>query len=479
MLTRVILAVESVPLERRLKTVLAREDVIVDAVRGKPLLWERLARETGDYFVVSRTAIPDPMPQKIDLLRQLPDLPGVVVLTEREDVEDRAALLAAGCDAVLPVEIPNASLADVFQTLLAKRREVVEKGLTPKRDPSQPRLTNFVSKSAAMRAFMGTVQRVALSDVSLLLLGETGVGKELLARAIHADGPRSDGPFVAVNCAALPETLLESELFGHEEGAFTGATRARRGWFELAHHGVVFLDEIGEMPLHLQVKLLRVLQDHAIQRVGSERSINVDVRVMAATNRDLAAEVRAKRFREDLYYRLSVVTLTVPPLRERREDIPELVENYLSRLRVRVGREIRGITAEAMAALCRYDWPGNVRELINVVERSLILCSGNEVTLEDLPLSVGGTADASRTLFQTNVVLESDEGLPPEWLEQPWRRVRRDVVGRFEKAYLTGVLKQTGGRIGEAARRAGMEPRSLFEKMRKYGLRKEMFRGRA
>jgi transcriptional regulator with PAS, ATPase and Fis domain len=211
------------------------------------------------------------------------------------------------------------------------------------------------------------------------------VGKERLARAIHAESRRSKGPFVAVNCAALSESLLESEPFGHEEGAFTGATRSHRGCFEIAHKGVIFLDEIGELPNHLQVKLLRALQDREITRVGSEQSFQVDVRMMAATNRDPREEVKTKRLREDLYYRLNVVTLTIPPLRQRSEDIPDIVASYLPWLRPRVGRDVTSIAPEALEALAHYSWPGNVRELINVIERAMLLCEGEQIRLADLP----------------------------------------------------------------------------------------------
>jgi DNA-binding NtrC family response regulator len=336
---------------------------------------------------------------------------------------------------------------------------------------AEPRLGDFVSESPTMQAFMRTVRRVVPSSSSLLILGETGAGKERLAMAIHGEGPRSDGPFIAVNCGALPDTLLESELFGHEEGAFTGATRDRRGMFELAHRGTIFLDEIGEMPLHLQVKLLRVLQDRRIQRLGSERAVDVDVRVIAASNRDIEADVDAKQFRRDLYYRLSVVTLTIPALRERREDIPALVQNYVEYLRPQVGRDVNAIDDDVLEALTRYAWPGNVRELINVLERAMLLCDDDTIALHDLPqtiaeLAAGGAAAGDAT---------SPGGFPASWLRGPIREGREQAVAAFEKTYLTGLLRDTGGRVGETAARAGIEPRSLYDKMRKYNLRKEDF----
>ena len=321
-----------------------------------------------------------------------------------------------------------------------------------------------------MRQFMKVATKVADSDSSLLLLGETGVGKERLAQAIHAESRRSTGPFIAVNCAALSESLLESELFGHEQGAFTGATRSHRGCFELAHRGVIFLDEIAELPNHLQVKLLRVLQERQITRVGSERPFEVDVRVMAATHRDPVAEVRARRLREDLYYRLNVVTLTIPPLRHRSEDIPELVASYLTWLRPRVGRVVTGIAPEAMEALIRYSWPGNVRELINVIERAMLLCEGEQIRLCDLPDTIRSPGG------EVMIVSEPADSSNTSPFEKPLPAARREVLERFERAYLAHNLKQCGGRVGETAKRIGIEPRSLFDKMKQYKMRKEDFR---
>jgi len=315
------------------------------------------------------------------------------------------------------------------------------------------------------------------SDATLLILGETGVGKERLARAIHAESPRSTGPFVSVNCGALSETLLESELFGHEEGAFTGASRARRGWFELAHGGTIFLDEIGEMPRHLQVKLLSVLQTREIQRVGAESSVAIDVRVMAATNRDLAADVEAGQFRRDLYYRLSVVTLTIPPLAERREDIPTLVDGLLDHFRGEIPHDIQDVSPEAMEALRRYDWPGNVRELMNVVERAMLLSTDQLISLGDLPENISALAPSIEPKFPTPEAVEEESlSVPKAWLVQPLREARQKLLSEFERAYLAGLLEATGGRIGETARRAGIQPRSLFDKMRRLGLRKEDYR---
>jgi DNA-binding NtrC family response regulator len=474
MIARVILAVQEPPVRRELRSWLAESDVVVKTLSGKARLWDRAARETCDLVVVSRACVPEPCDESVQYLRELPEAPEVVVLTDEENPEERAGLLAAGAAAVLDTDLSPEAICSVLETILDDRRTALGRDLSLVRDIARPSLSDFVSASETMGAFMRMVQRVVPSDTTLLILGETGVGKERLARAIHAEGRRGDGPFVTVNCGALPESLLESELFGHEQGAFTGASRARRGLFELAHEGTIFLDEIGEMPYHLQVKLLRVLQEHEIQPIGNEKSIAVDVRVMAASNRDLEADVEEKQFRRDLYYRISVVTLTVPPLRERREDIPELVESYIQHLRPRVGREVFGITDRALDALCQYSWPGNVRELINVIERAMLLCDGDEITRDDLPGAISG-----RRLIPSSSDTQVPWGnhpIPTEWLQRPLSEVRQAAVDGVERAYLTELLRETEGRVGETAKRAGIQPRSLYDKMQQHGLRKEDFR---
>jgi DNA-binding NtrC family response regulator len=404
----------------------------------------------------------------------MPDSPEVIVVAAKENPRDCAALLAAGCRTVLNSSLPRGSFLKVLDAIVAERRELAVAGPPVREVLAEPQLSDFVSDSPVLQAFMKKVHRVVQSDASLLILGETGVGKERLARAIHAGGPRARGPFVTVNCGALPESLLESELFGHEEGAFTGAARARRGLFELAHRGTVFLDEVGELPLHSQVNLLRVLQEHRIQRLGSETTLAVDVRVMAASNRDIDAEVESGRFRKDLYYRLNVMTLTVPPLRKRREDIPALVRTYLEYLRPEVGRGVTRIADNALAALIKYDWPGNVRELANVIERAMLLCNGEQIELDDLPPLVSGAEAPRNTGEWAQIVARTD--VPQNWLNIPMGELRDMIVSDFERAYLTAQLRNTNGHVGKTAKRVGTGPRVLYEKMKKYGLRKEDFR---
>lgn len=471
MLPRVVLAIAEERVRRPLRQVLRKLDISVAVVKGKNDMWARAVGKSGDLILIDQDSFEAAVAKGADLTQGLPVPAAVVVVSESESTIEHASLIAAGSTTVLHSDLSEDSLREALEAILAKQEDLGKVALARK-PLAKAQLSDFVSNSPAMQEFVDVVSRLVQSDSSLLILGETGVGKERLARAIHAEGPRTDGPFVAVNCGALPDSLLESELFGHEEGAFTGATRARKGAFELAHGGTIFLDEVGDMPVHLQVKLLRVLQDHEVQRVGAECSFEVNVRVMAASNRDLEAEVEARQFRRDLFYRVSVVCLTVPPLRDRREDIPTLTFSYLEYHYPRIGREVTGITDQAMESLCRYSWPGNVRELINVIERAMLLCRGDKITVMDLPASITAHAGA---LPSSRIPRRSEE-VPDEWLGMPLKELRDSVVADLERAYLGAMLKATGGKVGETARRAGIEPRSAYSKMKLYGLAKEDFK---
>jgi len=472
MVTRVLVVPGSPALGQRLQTLLQEKEIAPELVSVEEL-WETLSRRDFDLVLIERSVLPPSAEKFVARVQELPEHTGVVVLTSDEDPKERAELIAAGCLAVLPLGLEDGELGEVLAALIRRHARAVLDRLGTERAEKRSTLDEFVSRSPAMQRFVRVARRLVRGDSALLILGETGVGKERLARSSHSESRRSSGPFITVNCGALPESLLESELFGHEEGAFTGATRARRGYFELAHRGTIFLDEIGEMPLHLQVKLLRVLEDRRLQRVGGERPLEVDVRVIAASNRDLKAEMEANRFRADLYFRLAVVTLTVPPLRERREDIPELARVFLDRFRRQLGRSVTRIRPEAMEALLRYDWPGNVRELMNVIERAVLLSTGPEIDLADLRGEEwsGGEQPSE----------PSSEGpgqAPDPLLERPLAEARREVLDDFERRYLRRLLQDSGGRVGDAAKRAGVNPRSLFALLKRHGLRKEEFKTR-
>jgi two-component system response regulator HydG len=319
----------------------------------------------------------------------------------------------------------------------------------------------IIGKSAAIRELFSMIDMVAPTEATVLIAGESGTGKELVAKALHAASPRSAGPLVAVNCAALSETLLESELFGHEKGAFTGAERRREGRFMAANKGSIFLDEIGEIAPAIQAKLLRVIQEREIQRVGGDRPIGVDVRILAATNRDLKKEVEAGRFREDLYYRLNVVALAVPPLRERVQDIPLLAQHFLARFAEKNRKRIKGFTPAAMDQMLRCPWPGNVRELENAVERAVILSVGEYVSERELPLTAprDGAGLAGQALQAG-----SGSGSPLELAGlagRPLDDVEREVI--------LATLRDTSGNKSEAARMLGITRATLHKKLKKYG----------
>jgi two-component system, NtrC family, response regulator HydG len=313
---------------------------------------------------------------------------------------------------------------------------------------------NMVGESAAMRDVYRRIARVAPSDSTVLITGESGTGKELVARAIHRNSPRTDRPFVAINCAAITETLLESELFGHEKGAFTGAVTQKRGKLEIAEGGTVFLDEIGELSPALQAKLLRVLQDRTFDRVGGTKSVRVDFRLLAATNRDLNAAIDEGRFRTDLYYRLNVVSLHMPPLRERREDVAALADWFLRRHRDKARRQISGFSPEVLEALASYDWPGNVRELENAIEHAVILGVDESIVVDDLPDAVAGR-------FASSV-----SG------ELPSRLTFREAIEQAKVDLITGALKESGGRHTSAARQLGLHPNYLHRLIRNLGIRR-------
>ena len=474
MLLRLHLAIKDADLQKQISRRLARQqDVRVEAYGGRGNAWEKIVRSNADIFIVSSVLIPAPIESSIALLNDLPENPTTIILHDTDLPEDQAALVAAGADVVLYAELPIHPLIEAIEGTLESRRSLIDRSWRARSPHYTPRLSDFATDNPAMQLFMNTVDRVVPSSSPLLIMGETGVGKEHLARAIHSESPRSAGPFEVVNCAALPETLLESELFGHEEGAFTGAIRSRRGAFELAHKGTILLDEIGEMPVHLQAKLLRVLQDYEIRPLGSEKANWVDVRVIATTNRTLEEEVASQQFRKDLYYRLSVVMLKVPPLRERPEDVPSLVQHCIDLTRRRIGREVSTITDDAMDALCRYDWPGNIRELINVIERAILLCQSDEITLSDLPEGFREIGMLSVGSYRPQTGFP---GASEDWKDRTLPEVCGKVIERVERAYLQMALTASHGHVGKAARMAGIHPRGMYSKMRKHGLRKEDFR---
>jgi DNA-binding NtrC family response regulator len=470
-LTRLVCAVKEKKLAAAIEKRLAQADVRLTIFHHPRNTWQDLVRSGADVFIISRNLIPRPLDASVAILNNLPEKPITIILDDRESSKAHADLLGAGADMVLYAGLPPDRLVEAVETTLVSRQQFYDLNRFDHRGRSQPRLHDFDSSSRDMQMFLEEVRQVVATDASLLLQGETGVGKEHLSKAIHMESHRAGGPFIALNMAAIPDQLMESELFGHEQGAFTGAVRSRRGAFELAHGGTLFLDEIGEMPLKMQSKLLRVLQDFEFIPVGGESPVWVDVRVIAATNKDLTREVEKKRFRQDLYYRLGVITLTLPPLRQRKEDIPAMAEHFLVQQAQRIGRDIDGFSDDAVHALCEYSWPGNVRELMNVIERAVLLCRSNRITLTDLP---SGFQAAKKMALSWMGVVDTDPELA--WEGRTLDQVKSRIMSRVEKKYLEMVLEKTRGRVGEAARLAGIHPRGLYGKMKKLGIDKDRFK---
>jgi Nif-specific regulatory protein len=354
------------------------------------------------------------------------------------------------------IAIENARLWAAMKA--STERLTAEVGVLRRDIAQRERFTEMVGTAATMTAVFRLMESAAASTITVLLEGETGTGKELVARGIHAASARATEPFVAVNCAALPETLLESELFGHRKGAFTGATQDQRGLFEAASGGTIFLDEIGEMPLGMQAKLLRVLQDGEVTPVGERTPRKVDVRVISATNRDLVGEVSRRTFRDDLYYRVGAFPIRLPPLRDRPEDVPLLVKTFLVAAAERAGKRVAGIAPAVLDRLVAYAWPGNVRELQNEIERAVVLApDGAVIGIEHLSSKVGGATAPAPAAAPTT--------------EPGTSRDLRDARAEFEVQFITKVLSEHGGNVTRAARALGISRVALQKKMKEYGLR--------
>ncbi|RMF75978.1 MAG: sigma-54-dependent Fis family transcriptional regulator [Acidobacteria bacterium] len=424
---------------------------VVEAADGREAL-DRVAEAPPD-LVLTDLRMPrlDGHALLRELARRAPDLP-VIVITAYGTVRDAVACLKDGASDYLlkPLDLDEVEIAvtrALEESRLRRENRDLRRRLGRIETPA-----GIVCAGGPMLDVLAQVERVARSHVNVVIHGESGTGKELVARAIHAASPRADGPFVAVNAAALPSTLLESELFGHEKGAFTGADRARTGRFEAASGGTLFLDEIGDLPADVQVKLLRVLQERVIERVGSTRPIPVDVRVIAATHQDLPALIGQGRFRADLYYRLAVVTIELPPLRRRRGDIPLLVEHFLDKHADLVDGPVPTFSREALDLLVRYDFPGNVRELENIVQRGLVLAEGDQITTAELPASVLGGA-------------RSEAGPGVGGTDDTEPRTLPERIAALERQAIAEALAAEGGNQSRAARRLGISERALRYKL--------------
>ena len=395
-----------------------------------------------------------------------PEMP-VIILTGHASVESAVEAMKKGAYSYLTKPFNTPELLLQIERALENRRLNCEiqrlKGLLQERYD----FSNIITRSEGMRKVLDVVSRIAGTESTVFLQGESGTGKEIVAKAIHLASLRKNKPFVAINCAALPANLLESELFGHEKGSFTGANRSTRGLLSQADGGTIFLDEIGDMPGSLQAKLLRVLQEREFYPVGSEKPVSVDVRIITATNKDLQAEVKAGNFREDLYYRLHVIPIHLPPLRERKEDIPQLANHFLKTMSQQMKKEVKGITPAAMQKLMLHDWPGNVRELENVLEYAVAMTPLDMIT-EEYVLQAKPCAPQTAS--------QAENGLQMTLTLNGPVRSYKDARYQFEKDYLVRLLELCGGKAAEAAKLAGKCRTDFYELLRKHEIKIENFK---
>ena len=386
-----------------------------------------------------------------ELLRIHPQLP-VIILTAHGSIPNAVEAMQRGAFGYLTKPFDDKELKATIEKALSQQRMSKEIQRLKSLVKELYGLENVVARSPAMQRLFQQIAQVADSDATILLFGETGTGKEVMARVAHTNSRRSKGPFVALNCAAIPEALFESELFGHVRGAFTSAHGAKKGLFQSANGGTIFLDEIGEMPLSMQVKLLRAVQEREVREVGSELSTKIDVRIIAATNKDLGEAVKNGSFRNDLYYRISVVPLFIPPLRDRRDDIPLLAQHFLKISNQRANKDVRGFTPTALHRLMVNPWPGNVRELENAIEKAVVMTRQDMITPDLLP----------------------SVGVSPDTPLKPLTEAKEE----FERTYLKNVLQLTGGNISRAAQFAGRYRADFYKMLRKYGLHPSTTKGK-
>jgi two-component system, NtrC family, response regulator AtoC len=485
---RVLIADDELNIRRVLEAILRRDGYdVITAANGNEAL-AGMSREVNTVITDLKMPGLDGMGLLKRLSVEYPDVP-VVMITAHGSVE--SAVEAVKLGAFDYVEKPfdqeqiRQIVAKALRTHMLSRRDA-----RPEDSSARGRF-RLVGESPAICQVYQVVEKVADTPSTVLITGESGTGKELVARALHDYSSRSGGPFIKINCAAIPKTLMESELFGYEKGAFTGAVGSKPGRFELAHGGSLFLDEIGEIPVEMQVKLLRVLQESEFERVGGIKTIKVDVRLITATNRDLAAEIITGGFRDDLYYRLNVVPIQLPPLRERREDIPLLVDHFIARFNERLKKQINGAEPEAIDRLIAHQWPGNIRELENVIERTILFCEGPLIRVADLPGELGGTPQPvappvveerlpSASTSSGALPAQPPASVPPaasaslpavgEEVGSLKEAVRVETE-RVERELIQRALDETAGNVTQAARKLQISRKSLQTKMKELGLR--------
>ncbi len=434
----------------RIETFLMQRKYDVLGVGSVAEAMEAIKRERFDLFLTDCN-IPgvDALRTSGEARKLNPDM-AVIIMTSFGTIETAVKAIKAGAYDYLPKPIDLEQLALLIERISERQNLIRENTELKEQLRERYKFDEIVSTSHAMEEALNLAGRVATSNATVLLRGESGTGKELVAKAIHYHSPRAKYPLIKVNCAALPETLLESELFGHEKGAFTGATSKRIGRFEAADKGTLFLDEIGELTPGMQVKLLRVLQEREFERIGGNQTIKVDVRVITATNRDIEKDIRDGKFREDLYYRLNVVSVVIPPLRDRKEDIPALMEHFTKKYADENKKAISGVAAEARDHLMRYAYPGNVRELENIIERAVVLAKRGTITTADLPLHLRGA--------------DNDDEVPVVSLKGQLN----ETLDTVERGLILDALKESDGIQTRAAERLGISERVLRYKLKKH-----------
>jgi two-component system, NtrC family, response regulator AtoC len=479
---RILVADDEPNLRRVLGAILTREGYdVVQAVDGEEAL---AAAEDGIDVVI--TDLRMPRVDGMEVLRRMvdlhPDVP-VIMITAHGSVDSAVEAVKLGAFDYVEKPFEQEHIRQIVSKAVrqseALRRAPRTLGTA---DVSQHGRFGIVGESPSMRQIFQVIEKVADTPSTVLITGESGTGKELVAKALHVHSSRASSPFIKINCAAIPKTLMESELFGYEKGAFTGAVGSKPGRFELADKGTLFLDEIGEIPVEMQVKLLRALQESEFERVGGLKTIKVDVRLITATNRDLEKEIRGGNFREDLYYRLNVVPLHIPPLRERREDIPLLTEHIVRKFNERLKKQVVGIEPDALDRLVAYGWPGNIRELENVLERTLLFSDSPRIRLRDLPaltpqatqtttVELGPSASASSPPISLST--SPVTGLPAASSGSPQslKDIVRAETERVERELIVRALDETGGNVTQAAKLLRISRKSLQMKMKEFGLR--------
>jgi two-component system response regulator AtoC len=470
--SRIVLADDELNLRKVLGTILLRDGYeVAEASDGQAAL-ELVDSSTAVVITDLRMPKLDGMGLLRKVVSEYPEVP-VIMITAHGSVDSAVEAVKIGAFDYIEKPFEQAQIRQVVDKAI-KTRELNSRAPRAQISKDGPGRFGLVGRSASLEAVFSVIEKVADTPSTVLITGESGTGKELIARALHTNSSRRDQSFIKINCAAIPKTLMESELFGYEKGAFTGAVGSKPGRFELADQGTLFLDEIGEIPVEMQVKLLRVLQESEFERVGGIKTLKVDVRLVAATNRDLQREVAVGNFREDLFYRLNVVPLHLPPLRERTGDIPLLVEHFVMKFNERLKKNISHVEDEALHRLIAHNWPGNIRELENVLERTILFSEGAVIRARDLPPEVSPNAHADAPQRPQEGTASRPTTVPPATApagEGSLKEMVRQETERLERELIQRALDETGGNVTQAARKLKISRKSLQNKMKEFGLR--------